>query len=726
MITITRKAQNDILTYSTNPAVTPVMTKQEGAQKTKGWIVKTINWNEASLTSMVKNEPYCQSVFINGEKLKSSVTEMHFFAVDFDKGETTFENYKNEKLSTFGFTAFMHTTVNHQKELREIVNGEEVVYPPRDKFRVIVPLSHPITNSQAEAIKASGIIEEIFSMNKDDIDMSFIDSNRYFKQNPDAIVYFYEKEERLSSDFLIQSTKKEEKTERTKRTKKTTFANSDVLLKHDHTEIKVTNVKQKERIFCPFCDHTKRTHLNDANAFIDINPVGTKYIFCSSEQKTYWQQACNVDLEKCKLFWNASLGCPSMVGYESASVEDNSVYYVFKNDGDFKNYCCQNNINPSIKDYLPRREIIFNPGLPSGLTDKFYNLFIETKYMRKDYSTFTRVELVELVDLLKRRTPIIAELLLNIFGEKEYVERFLNWITFLLKERKKADSAWLITSEEEGIGKDLMFNRILKPLFGEKQSQLVNGKRIAKNFNNQDMNCFLRGYNEVFSSDDKNGNTSRKEWLKDAITSRKQTIELKGKDTFEADNFMNFILFSNNESPILLDKRDRRFNVVRNIKAKKVSALKFFRGQRFLEDDIAQELDAFAEIVFTLNYDIDLVNMVIDSEAKKNIQACSSNPYEDFVKALTTGDVDYFLLDEVFKPDTAETIFDKNARSRDAIEIEQSLSNYKAIPSKYMNRIVKFHFGQETYKKTIEKLKMKGITNKPLRLSQSEVIKAYM
>ncbi|MCE1187613.1 MAG: DUF5906 domain-containing protein [Ignavibacteria bacterium] len=726
MNSLTRKAQNETLTYSTNPAVTPAMTKQEGAQKTKGWIVKTINWDEASLTNMVKNEPYCQSVFIDGEKLKSSVSEMHFLAVDFDKGETTFENYKKEKLPTFGFTAFMHTTVNHQKELREIVDSEEVVYPPRDKFRVIVPLSEPITNSQAEAIKSSGIIQETFSMNKDDIDMSFIDSNRYFKQNPDAIVFFYENEERLTSDYLLENTKKTEKTKRTKQTKKTTFTNSDVLLKHDHTEIKVGDVKQKERIFCPFCEHAKRTHPNDANAFIDINPAGTKYIFCSSEQKTYWQQAGSVDLDKCKLFWNASLGCPSMIGYESASIEDNSMYYVFKNDADFKNYCCQNNINPSIKDYLPRREIIFNPGLPSGLTDKFYNLFIETKYMRNDYSALPKVELVELVDLMTARTPIIAELMLNIFGESKYLERFLNWITFLLKERKKADSAWLITSEEEGIGKDLMFNRILKPLFGEKQSQLVNGKRIAKNFNNQDMNCFLRGYNEVFSSDDKNGNISRKEWLKDAITSRKQTIELKGKDTFEADNFMNFILFSNNESPVALDKKDRRFNVIRNIKAKKVSALSFFRGQKFLESDIANELDKFAEIIFTLNYNIDLVNVVLDSEAKKNIQACSCNPYEEFVKAIKTGNADYFIFDEIFKPDAGETLFDKYARSKDAIEVEKMVSVHKAIPAKYMNRVVKFHFGQETYIKTIEKLKMKGITNKPLRLSQDEVIKAYM
>ena len=716
------EGHNKSLTYSTNPAVTPEMTKQQGATYTRGWQKRTILWNEEALTQMVRNEAYCQSVFINEEKIKDSVTHMYFLAVDFDKGETTFEKYKSEKLSTFEFTAFMHTTINHQKELREIVNGVEIVYPPRDKFRVIVPLSRPITNSQAESLKSSGIIQKLFSMNADDIDMSFMDSNRYFKQNPDAMVHFHEGNEFLNTDDLLQNIDQKKK-EHIGKVKNTKFGNNDILRKHDQTEIRVADVKQKESIFCPFCDITKRTHPNDANALIDINPAGTKYIFCSSEQKTYWQEASDVDLEKCKLFWNSSLGCPSMVGYESAL--DDSVYYVFKNDADFKNYCCQNNINPSIKDYLPRREILFDPSLPSGLTEKYFNLFEETKYMKADYSSLPVVDLVGLVDLLKKRTPKISELLLNIFGEAEFVERFLNWIAFLLRERRKADTAWVITSEEEGVGKDLMFNRILEPLFGEKQSQLLNGKRIAKNFNGQDMNCFLRGYNEVFSTEDRNGNASRKEWLKDAVTSRKQTIEFKGKDTFEADNFMNFILFSNNESPILLDKKDRRFNVIRNLKAKKVSVLSFFRGQNFLENDLAEEMDAFAEIIFTLSYDIDLVNTALDSEAKQNITACSSNPYEDFAKAVKTGNADYFLFDEIFRPDYSEIIFDKNAKSKEAIDVESMVTKHKAIPSKYMNKVVKYHFGSETYKKSLDKLRQKGLVSQSLRLP-AEVLKAYM
>ena len=205
------KVQNDTLTYSTNPAVTPAMTKKQGAEQTTGWKEKTITWNEDALTEMVRNEAYCQSVFADEKKVKKSVTDMYFFAVDFDKGETTFEKYKTEKLPSLNFTAFMHTTINHQKELLAIVDGEEVVYPPRDKFRVIIPLSRPITNSEAEFIKDSGVIQRLFSMNSEDIDMSFIDSNRYFKQNPEATVYFHKKDDRLNTDYLLENIVQEEK-----------------------------------------------------------------------------------------------------------------------------------------------------------------------------------------------------------------------------------------------------------------------------------------------------------------------------------------------------------------------------------------------------------------------------------------------------------------------------------------------------------------------------------
>ncbi len=112
-----------------------------------------------------------------------------------------------------------------------------------------------------------------------------------------------------------------------------------------------------------------RTHPHTHNAFIDINKAGQYYIYCSSEDKTYWQKNTEIDAARSKLFWNKSIGAPSMIGFKSAN-GDGSLY-LFKNAADFDNYCIQNHINPNIRAYLPRREIIFNPQRPEGLNDEF-------------------------------------------------------------------------------------------------------------------------------------------------------------------------------------------------------------------------------------------------------------------------------------------------------------------------------------------------------------------
>src|SRR5574338_733535 len=506
---------------------------------------------------------------------------------------------------------------------------------------------------------------------------------------------------------------KKKKPGRPKKEEITISLDDEVTLEDGVTREKVRNISGKTKIFCPYCDHSKRTHPHTHNAFIDINDVGQYYIFCSSESKTYWQDTREIDATKSKLFWNESVGGPSMIGYESYNGD--GPLYIFKNAADFDNYCMQKNIDPNIRSYLPRREIIFNPGLKGGLNDKYYNLFEESEYMKKDYTDLTTLALDQVVAELEKRCKVIYEIMINIFGEKEYLERFLNWISFILKERTKSHTAWLITSNVQGIGKDLLFIRILMPLFGEKQSQLMNGSRIAKNFNKIDMNCFLRGYNEVFSAGNAKENLHRKESLKDLITAPYQSIEIKGVDTFQTSNFMNFILFSNSEHPIFLDDEDRRFNVIRNDDAKKVSDLSIYRGLKHLQPDIAKELNDFADIIFTLEYDRELANHPIETDAKNRLKALSKDEYEEFAERLKAKDAKYFLLEEIFPSTDKEK--DMGLKSDIAAMVEDIIDQEGVIPARYMIKICKYHFQYYNYKSALKRLKLKGVEETQSRIT---------
>jgi hypothetical protein len=687
------------LKYSYNPQLTSNLSKADGGKITDGWILAEINWNEKDLIDLVKTTSYLPSKLLDGKKLKKNVEEVYFLTLDFDKGDPSMEKYI-EMSSSSKFSWFLHTTVNHQRS----ISDEGIEIEERDKFRVIIPLSRSITLDEL------GKIREVMLERYPSLDKTCFDGNRYFKMNPNAITHLHNHFDLEGKVVFLNPDSEELKFKKKKpgRPKKEeeTFSIIDEVTLEDGTSREIIgNITDKTKIFCPYCDHSKRTHPNQHNAFIDLNEAGQYYIYCSSEGKTYWQDSKEIDAAKSKLFWNESVGGPSMIGYESYNGD--GPLYIFKNAADFDNYCMQNQIDPNIRSYLPRREIIFNPGLHSGLNDEYYNLIEETEFMIKDYSALTTLPLDQVVDELEKRCKVIYEILINIFGEKEYLERFINWIAYILQERTKSYTAWLITSNVQGVGKDLMFQHMLMPIFGNKQCQMMNGSRIAKNFNKIDMNCFLRGYNEVFSAGNARENLHRKESLKDLITSHYQSIEIKGVDTFQSHNFMNFILFSNSEHPILIDEEDRRFNVIRNDNVVKVNELSIYKEEKNLEPDIAKELEDFADIIFTLEFRRELANKPIDSEAKNRLKALSKDEYEEFAEKLKAQDASYFLLEEVFPLTEKEK--DLGLKTDIAAMVEDMIDGYGVIPATYMSKICKYHFTYKNYRQNLQRLKLKGV-----------------
>jgi len=695
------------LKYSYNPQLTSHLTKADGGKITEGWILSETNWNEKDLTNLVKTSSYLPSKLIDGKKLKMNVEEVYFLTLDFDKGDPSMQKYI-EMSSLSKFTWFLHTTVNHQRP----VSDEGIEIEKRDKFRVIIPLTRTISLDEL------GKIKEVMLERYPSLDKTCFDGNRYFKMNPNAITHLHNHMD-LEGNVVFLNPDDEElklkkrKPGRPKKEEITISLDDEVLLEDQNTKVLIRDITKKTQIFCPFCDHTTRTHPNQHNAFIDINDAGQFYIFCSSEGKTYWQDSSEIDASKSKLFWNESVGGPSMIGYKSYNGD--GPLYIFKNAADFDNHCVQNNIDPNIRSYLPRREIIFNPGLSGGLNDEYYNLFEETEYMDKDYSTLPNLPLAQAVDELKNRCKVIYEILINIFGEKEYLERFINWIAYILQERKKSYTAWLITSNVQGVGKDLMFQHMLMPIFGSKQSQMMNGSRIAKNFNKIDMNCFLRGYNEVFSAGNVRENLHRKESLKDLITSHYHSIEIKGVDTFQSHNFMNFILFSNSEHPILIDEEDRRFNVIRNDNVVKVNELSIYKEEKDLEPDIAKELEDFANIIFAVQYNRELANTPVDSEAKNRLKALSKDEYEDFAEKLKAKDASYFLLEEIFPLTEKEK--DLGLKIDIAEMVASIIDSEGVIPARYMSKICKYHFHYQNYKSVLNRLRLKGVEENTRRVT---------
>jgi hypothetical protein len=176
---------------------------------------------------------------------------------------------------------------------------------------------------------------------------------------------------------------------------------------------------------------------------------------------------------------------------------------------------------------------------------------------------------------------------------------------------------------------------------------------------------------------------------------------------------MNFILFSNSEHPILIDEEDRRFNVIRNDNVVKVNELSIYREEKDLEPDIAKELEDFANIIFTVQYNRELANTPIDSEAKNRLKSLSKDEYEEFAEKLKGKDADYFLLEEIFPVSKIEKDLglkaDTDMKSDIAAMVEDKIDQHGVIQATYMSKICKYHFTYKNYRQNLQRLKLKGV-----------------
>ncbi len=449
----------------------------------------------------------------------------------------------------------------------------------------------------------------------------------------------------------------------------------------------------KKQVFCPFCDPKTRKHPNSPNAFVSRNKYGMPFLYCSSEDKTYWpdiRSAENLTGYTNKLIWSENNGLPVRIDIDNPN--NPTGYHVFKNNKDWNNFCLQNNINPKIESSLPRKWIEFDISAPPGVYEDKFNLFQETKYLKqyRDYCLVYYPELkthimkvpneekkeIDFAETLRDKCPNIFIVINNLFGEDYIINYFMNWLATMLQTRKKSTTAWIITTRQQGAGKDLLFTRILAPIFGKDQCQLLGSSSIADKFNALDARCWLRGYNELIKSENKIEARKVKEWLKNLITATRHKIEPKGVDSFFLPNFMNFILFSNSNKPIEIDNNDRRFNIIRNPNSRPLREFPQFSSYAKIEPLIEAELDNFAEMLFTAKHNIDKYNTALSNDVKERVARYSMDPYEEFANLLDNGEFFTMVLEEAFPSSQIVMSYVDQSRLQYAQQVQQmSTSN---------------------------------------------------
>ena len=656
--------------YSTNKIASRQANKVAAAQVTKGYETKEVPWNHDSILNLIKTDAFVASTLRSGIRRKENVGETHSIVLDFDSPD---EHWSMQTISEWfdnqGWNYALGTTVSHLVTKSDGVNCE--------RFRVILPLSTPVTTEQEKED-----IKRYFLKQFPNVDKSCFNRDRYFFPAPCATYYFEGEGEFVSIADI--SEKPKPKHSKIAPIKEDRYSpDQEVLLFDKTTRVKIKDLTENTTIFDWHCGDEGS---QSASAFVDFNPVGRQFVFCHHCQKTWWTEDTAPNAKRVTTFWDDNSGFPATMGTKGIKI--------FKNNSDWVHWCYTQGIEDAkqFKYSLPRATFEFDVSLPNGYIEEegIYNLFKEPEYLKN----------AKTVALDVNTFPTINSVLLNILGDEATKVRFLNWIAYILQKRKKPLTAWTISTESHGTGKGTVANLILKPIFGRQQVALWEGDRLTSRFNGDFSNKWFICIDELFQAGSQAENLKRKEKLKHLVTEPYLTVESKGVDHIELKNQANFLLFTNSDHSIYLDKGDRRTNYIR-LSADECGPLtekSWWTSNQAFEDAVENELEAFVDYLYSFPVDEGIANTALLNEAKKALIELSTENVDKFITALKDGDVDYFDLEATFPGEY-------NFGIEDPIEICTEAISKHCFPAKYLKTFI----GDREYRYFRAKLKLKKI-----------------
>jgi len=204
------------------------------------------------------------------------------------------------------------------------------------------------------------------------------------------------------------------------------------------------------------------------------------------------------------------------------------------------------------EDYTEFRSIVYKLNQPLFIGDNKLNLCPRMKHQYKPYSEFSEDIKAKVQIMLK---DLVFEVLCS-SNQATYGFK-LKWLANMIKGNKNNSCIYL--KGRQGLGKSTLYVFIREHVIGELLSCETGSEPIKSRFNESLAGKLMVMFEEL-------ENFSTNEWLaissklKRYITSNRISIESKGVDSYETDNFNNYILLSNNDA--IQDDDGRRYFIM--------------------------------------------------------------------------------------------------------------------------------------------------------------------
>lgn len=265
------------------------------------------------------------------------------------------------------------------------------------------------------------------------------------------------------------------------------------------------------------------------------------------------------------------------------------------------------------------------------------NLYARTEFIKLYGNIERTVPTDDILGRIGSEAPVFGKLLLSICGDdKDMVKRYINWLAFIFQERKKPGTAWLFWGTE-GTGKGLLFEYMLKPIFGQDHCVQVLMKDIEGNFNSllEGKLLVMIDEAEISRTRDPVEAMSR---LRNWITEPKIVINEKHRVEESVPSFANFIVGANSTRPLMVSRGDRRWNVPPR---QEVRITIYPNEMAVLEQ--GEELPAMAKLLGSVQVNQEWLRNPVESEAKKRLFEATHSMPEAVATALRSGDAGFFF-----------------------------------------------------------------------------------
>lgn len=282
---------------------------------------------------------------------------------------------------------------------------------------------------------------------------------------------------------------------------------------------------------------------------------------------------------------------------------------------------CEAEFTAAVPDPIPQYMLRFDPTETYTVdrAGKRVNLFQKTDFMTLEADKGASVP------------PTIDKVLSHVVNYDEKAKQWVvNWLAFVFQNRTKSRVA-LVLHGTKGTGKGVLFNEIIKPLFGGDACQEVQQNEILQDRFNEYLGRTLFVMLDE-SEADENFRNRLYHWITEP--NLRLRVAYAGGKLIESHT--NFILASNKPDAAPIEANDRRFTVApRQLSKIDLPQTEF--------DLIPEELSEFARYLLAYEVDERAATTPLENDAKDEMREAARDSIDMFIDALMSGDFQFFV-----------------------------------------------------------------------------------